>query len=278
MNKLLEQLSKPLTIDQIDFRVQSINKGGYATILAYKDARVDMNRLNEVVGPLGWKRHHTRENHNCVVSIWDKDNKHWVSKEDTGTESQSESEKGLASDSFKRACFNWGIGLELYDYPLIQVKLKQDEFKVDGQRAKATWQLQLNKWVWQSEFQFGKLIHLEAADQNGEMRFRWSGGLPDIWGQTTGELLDGSKLIEAYRFFKSEMDDEEQDDFDYKKIQRAAERLSSDEMIEVSNLFGDQKPKGSRRGYKAILKAILAQPLDQDGKPLVDQDETDCDV
>ena len=45
----IEDLGKPLDIKSIDFRVQSINKGGYATILAYKDARVDMQRLDEIV-------------------------------------------------------------------------------------------------------------------------------------------------------------------------------------------------------------------------------------
>ena len=33
----LKKLSDPLLIQDIDFRVQSINKGGYATILAYKE-------------------------------------------------------------------------------------------------------------------------------------------------------------------------------------------------------------------------------------------------
>ena len=51
----LAKLSAPLSIDQIDFRIQSINKGGYATVLAYKDARVDMQRLDDSVGPLNWK-------------------------------------------------------------------------------------------------------------------------------------------------------------------------------------------------------------------------------
>jgi len=106
----LNKLSEPLSIDQIDFRVQSINKGGFATILAYKDARIDMIRLDDACGPLGWKREHVNGNANCIVSIWCDDKKVWVSKEDTGTESNTEKEKGLASDSFKRACFNWGIG------------------------------------------------------------------------------------------------------------------------------------------------------------------------
>ena len=169
----IKQLTAPLAIDQIDFRVQSINKGGYATILAYKDARVDQQRLDDAVGPLNWKREHTNGNHNCIVSIWCADKNQWVSKEDTGTESNTEAAKGLASDSFKRACFNWGIGRELYDYPLIQVKLNQDEFTVDGNRVKATWKLRLRDWVWFSQFTDGQLNCLAAKDQHGNSRFQW---------------------------------------------------------------------------------------------------------
>lgn len=167
----LKELQKPLPIESIDFRIQSINKGGYATILAYKDARVDINRLNDVCGVLGWKREHTRDNKNCIVSIWDKDNKHWVSKEDTGTESNAEAQKGLASDSFKRACFNFGIGIELYDYPIIQVKLNDNEFTVENNKAKPTWNLKLKDWKWYSEFENNKLSFLGAKDEAGKLRF-----------------------------------------------------------------------------------------------------------
>jgi hypothetical protein len=170
---ILEELGKPLTVDQIDFRVQSINKGGYATILAYKDARCDMQRLDEVCGPLNWKREHSRDNHNCTVSIWSDDTSQWVGKEDTGTESNTEAQKGLASDSFKRACFNWGIGRELYDYPVTQIKLNAQEFTVDGQRAKQTWNLKLREWVWYSEFTDNKLSFLAAKDEQGTLRWKW---------------------------------------------------------------------------------------------------------
>ena len=91
------------------------------SLLLYKDARVDMNILDEAVGCMNWKRSHTRDNANCIVSIWDKEKGEWVSKEDTGTESNTEAEKGLASDSFKRASVNWGIGRELYTAPKIIV-------------------------------------------------------------------------------------------------------------------------------------------------------------
>ena len=107
-----------LRADEIDVRINQI-ASNYCTMLLYKDARCDMNILDETVGSLNWKREHSRENANCIVSIYDDNKKEWVSKEDTGTESFAEQEKGLASDSFKRACVNWGIGRELYSSPNI---------------------------------------------------------------------------------------------------------------------------------------------------------------
>lgn len=107
-----------LRADEIELRVAQMAKDSTsAMFLLYKDARADMNILDECVGSLNWKREHTRDNHNCVVSIFDTEKKEWVSKEDTGVESNTEAEKGLASDSFKRACVNWGIGRELYTAP-----------------------------------------------------------------------------------------------------------------------------------------------------------------
>lgn len=111
---------RKLRADEIECRVSTINDRGLSLLL-YKDARCDMNILDETVGALNWQRSHSRENANCTVSIWDKDKCAWVSKEDTGTESYTEKEKGLASDSFKRACVNWGIGRELYTAPFIWI-------------------------------------------------------------------------------------------------------------------------------------------------------------
>jgi hypothetical protein len=170
-NQDLTGLSTPLSIEDIDFRIQSINKGGYATILAYKDARVDMNRLDDVVGSMYWKRELLDNNTRCRVSIYNKDLKEWVAKEDVGTPSATEKEKGLASDSFKRACFNWGIGRELYDYPVIQIKLIANEFKIDQGRAKQTYELKLKEWIWFSQFTNDKLTYLACKDQSGTKRF-----------------------------------------------------------------------------------------------------------
>lgn len=114
---------RDLTSDEVECRVgMSTDKG--CTLLLYKDARCDMNILDETVGALNWTRQHARENANCIVSIWDDEKKQWISKEDTGTESYTEKEKGQASDSFKRACVNWGIGRELYTSPFIWINAK----------------------------------------------------------------------------------------------------------------------------------------------------------
>lgn len=111
---------RTLEANEIECRVATVKSTG-VTLLLYKDARCDMNILDEEVGQMNWQRSHSRENANCIVSIWDEAKKQWVSKEDTGTESYTEKEKGLASDSFKRACFNWGIGRELYTAPSIHI-------------------------------------------------------------------------------------------------------------------------------------------------------------
>lgn len=112
------RLLKP---EDIEVRIQAVNSGG-VRLLLYKNARVDMNILDETFGPMNWQREHTRDNTNCIVSVWDDEKEEWVSKEDTGTDSNMDAQKGRASDSFKRACFNWGIGRELYTAPDIFIR------------------------------------------------------------------------------------------------------------------------------------------------------------
>ena len=109
---------RTLRADEIDVRVQQVKKNNagkvFAQLLLYKDARVDMRLLDETFGQMNWKRTHEVVDGNmyCTISIWDSEKKEWVSKQDVGVESMTEKEKGQASDSFKRAGFNWGIGRE----------------------------------------------------------------------------------------------------------------------------------------------------------------------
>lgn len=123
-----------LRADEIDCRVGNVidtpTFKGF-TLLLYKDARCDMDILDETVGENNWQRDHKEIKGNLYggVSIWDETKNEWVTKWDCGTESNTEKEKGEASDSFKRACVNWGIGRELYTSPRIFIKdhLKEDK-------------------------------------------------------------------------------------------------------------------------------------------------------
>lgn len=115
---------RDLDKDDIEVRVQSASEKG-AVLLLYKNARVDMAVLDETVGQGLWQREHyeCKGNLFCRVGIKIKDE--WIWKSDCGAESNTEAEKGEASDSFKRACFNWGIGRELYTAPFIWVSAEK---------------------------------------------------------------------------------------------------------------------------------------------------------
>lgn len=116
----MEYMFRNLKANEIDVRVATCSDKG-VSLLLYKDARVDQDILDETVGPMNWQKHYSRDNANCIISIWDDTKKQWIDKEDTGTESFTEKEKGLASDSQKRSGFAWGIGRELYTSPFIWV-------------------------------------------------------------------------------------------------------------------------------------------------------------
>lgn len=118
------KLFRLLRAGEIECRVSTVKKNG-VSLLLYKDARCDQNILDETVGPDRWQRKHELIDGKlfCSVGIrYERGNDgEWVWKQDVGTESFTEKEKGQASDSFKRACFNWGIGRELYSAPFIWV-------------------------------------------------------------------------------------------------------------------------------------------------------------
>lgn len=140
---------RDLREDEIEVRVQSIKENGLSLLL-YKDARCDMKILDETVGPENWQREHydCKGNLFCRVginintkTIFGKDDNvtvfdRWVWKADCGTESNTEAEKGEASDSFKRACVNWGIGRELYTAPFIWVPADKCTIKDTGKKDK----------------------------------------------------------------------------------------------------------------------------------------------
>ena len=118
-----------LTANDVECRIKKIMNEG-AVLLLYKTARVDMRILDEVYGVMNWQRRHEVINGNlfCTISVWDSEKSQWVNKQDVGTESNAEAEKGQASDAFKRAGFAWGIGRELYDAPFIWISGKVSKY------------------------------------------------------------------------------------------------------------------------------------------------------
>ena len=157
---------RTLKAEEIDCRVAQIEKT-WCTLLLYKDARVDQNILDESVGCMNWQKRYVRENANCIVGIWDEDKKQWVEKEDTGTESFSEAEKGLASDSFKRACFNWGIGRELYTAPSIFVLPRKDiKYKNNGKEVDEFFEYKEGKYTTKTRF----YVEIITYDENNNIK------------------------------------------------------------------------------------------------------------
>lgn len=146
-----------LYADEIEVRVAQI-KPDKLSVLLYKDARVDQRLLDETVGAEYWQRSHEMVGGNlyCTVSIFNKTLDRWVSKQDVGTESNTEKEKGQASDSFKRACFNWGIGRELYTAPSIWIN------NPEAGIAKS----ESGKYMSNKRFKVGKIGYDDAGNIN----------------------------------------------------------------------------------------------------------------
>ena len=171
---------RTLKANEIDCRIQSLNeKNGNvgAVVLLYKDARVDMRLLDEVVGAMNWKREHTiiGDRLYCTVSIYNEHTGEWVGKSDVGTESNTEKEKGQASDSFKRACFNWGIGRELYSAPFTYISLQSSEWQKgkDG-RPKSYAKFTVKEIEYDENRNISKLI---IVDSKGNVRYTMGGSV-----------------------------------------------------------------------------------------------------
>lgn len=172
---------RTLKADEIECRVGSVSEGKGVSLLMYKNARVDMTLLDEVVGPENWQRSHEVINGNlfCKVAVRS-DNGEWVSKQDVGTESNTEKEKGQASDAFKRACVNWGIGRELYTCPFVWINLNENEWKsgYNGKRQpKTRFVVSTIEYDDQRRVSF-----IEIKDDKGVVRYTWgnSSELDDV--------------------------------------------------------------------------------------------------
>lgn len=155
-----------LKAEEIEARVAQVGDG-WVQLLLYKDARCDMRILDETVGPERWTRSHEVINGNLFCNVSIRIGTEWVTKQDVGTESNTEKQKGEASDSFKRACVNWGIGRELYTSPTIFINTKTKQ--VNGR-----WQLENKRErykVTDIQTTDGRITFLQISDQNNKILF-----------------------------------------------------------------------------------------------------------
>jgi hypothetical protein len=97
------------------WRVQSFSKyKPSGSCVAYIDARQAEDLLDDVVGAENWQVDYKEVCGLLMAGVSIKIGDEWVTKWDTGSESNVEKEKGHVSDSFKRACVKWGVGRFLY--------------------------------------------------------------------------------------------------------------------------------------------------------------------
>lgn len=161
------RLLKP---NEIECRVGMANEKGISLLL-YKDARVDMKILDEAYGANNWKREHLMIGNNlyCIVSVWDEEKRQWISKMDVGSKSNTEQEKGEASDSFKRACVSIGIGRELYTAPFIWISRDKVNLKQKNDKYVTYDKFKVSSILYNDEREITGLIIL---NQNGQEVYR----------------------------------------------------------------------------------------------------------
>ena len=192
-----------LTAGEIECRVAQAGKSGdkvWCSILIYKDARVDQRVLDETVGPMNWKTDYCIIDGNlyCVVSIWDKEKNQWIPKQNVGVESNTEKEKGQASDALKRACFTWGLGVELYTAPKIFINLEKGEFKEDNGRIKCSASFYVRSIEYGPDRNITGLV---IIDRNGKVRYDMNAG-EKATKTKTYTSADGRTLSEGSKAWK----------------------------------------------------------------------------
>lgn len=173
-----QNVFRTLKSNEIECRVarSGKQKNGvvWASIFLYKDARVDQRIMDETFGPMNWQASYETIDDKlfCKVSIWDKDKNCWVSKMNVGSESNTEKDKGLASDCLKRACFTWGLGVELYSAPKIYVDLIQGEYKEKDGNIFPTVSLSVKDIAYSED---RRITQLTLVDKNGRQRYFFGG-------------------------------------------------------------------------------------------------------
>lgn len=119
---IAEALAAPFPPDKLGWKPQTVS-GSRALAVAFIDARDVMDRLDQVVGPFGWRDGYVvlpDGNVVCTLELRCGDGP-FIPKSDTGGESDQKDDgdkrKAAFSDALKRAAVKWGIGRYIYSLP-----------------------------------------------------------------------------------------------------------------------------------------------------------------
>ena len=120
---------KHLTPNQIEVRPTGTTPKGQCTLLLYIDSRCASNILDETVGAFNWSIEYKSIGDKVFgrLSIYDEERNIWVHKEDTGSASEFEADKGLSSDILKRCLARWGCDC-LYTAPKIKIQCPENYY------------------------------------------------------------------------------------------------------------------------------------------------------
>lgn len=180
---------RSLRADEIEVRVAQVTEKG-AQLLLYKDSRCDKRILDETFGIYGWKNDFKEILGNlfCTVSVYDAEKNVWIDKTDCGVESFSEKEKGQASDAFKRACFNLGIGRELYTKIFYFVKVPKKNTKGKYELVNKNEKFNVSEITINEKTE--KIEKIKIANEKGEIVFSYGYGSKTPKKETSKNTTD----------------------------------------------------------------------------------------
>lgn len=159
--------------DEIECRI-SETKEKYVRLLLYKTARTDAALLDEKFGIFGWRNEYKEIDGKmyCGIGIKSPDGE-WVWKWNVGTESNTEAEKGQASDALKRAGFTWGLGAELYTAPDIQIWSPKVNITVTNGKPRCYERFSVKKIEYDEK---GNIRDLLITNEKDKEVFKYVGG------------------------------------------------------------------------------------------------------
>ncbi len=252
-----------LRAEEIECRVAMINEKGLSLLL-FKDARVDQKLLDETFTPFGWKRSHQVIDGNlyCTVEVWDKEKKQWIGKQDVGTMSYTEKEKGQASDSFKRACFNWGIGRELYTAPFIWIPAERVKIQKKEREQKYFTYDRFSVWSIHYDEE-GKMNAVMIVNQKNEIVYSMDARVLDMGAKEAGKNQTAEKQAVGKQAAGKMVEKAE------RKAENKTEQETANKIEERNEKFsGDEQSLGATPALTKRQRTVLEKELERTGVAL----------